>query len=237
MGVLMTSYEVIMSEFRRNPRPWPPRPSLAVRFDQAIVNAAGSLRRHWLGRAVFFSLIAACIGTVWWSAYVRLPLVKDSQAHVRRVYSLRHEIDRLKQGWRQDRMKKERDMLARYEMMLMPDLETLDTWLRDQVHAALALGMRVSWRIEAPRPESGIPADVQILPVLMKFDATSGPLDFASALKFLQSIISSGWHVDISRTDMTGRGEGMEHMTVTLRVWLKNSDEIHQLSHEGKEPA
>ncbi len=224
-----------MAEFRRNPRPWPPRPSLAVRFDQAIVYTLDSLKHHWLGRAVFFSLIAGCLGVVWWSVSVRLPLVKDSQAHIRRVYSLQQEVESLKQGWRQDQMKKERNTLASYELMLMPDLETLDAWLRNYAHAALARGMRVSWRIKAPEPKA--PADVQILPVLMKFDAVSGPLGFASALEFLQSMTSSGWHVDISRADMKGGGKGMEHVTVTFRIWLKSSDEIRQLGQEGNEPA
>jgi len=231
------SQDMLASANRRNnSRPPVPRFGVVARIDDMIVAIIENLKCGWVTRIVLLSMVILSLGCVWWSYSYRLPMVEGSKAYLKKVYTLQRDVEILKMGWHEGRMDQEKLSLSRHEKNTMPNLETMNAWLQQQVHAMQSLGFQVSWHINGQAPVSHDLSDMRIILVPLDIHQKSGYLDFRKALSVLIPVDSHGGRVEMANLRLDGDGKGMEKVTVDLRVWLKQSEDIDRLIHVEASP-
>jgi len=208
---------------RQVERPSPHRASWLIRVDQLVAHMIANLRYHWVGRAIFTIVLVLCLSSVWWSLHERLPLLKDSQAYIQKVNQLQTETETLKQQWRGNRVEQSENALHRHEVMLMPDMESVATWIETAVALAKADDFELSYSFGYAQQPSAYLDDIRVLPVTLSLAPMDGSFDLPAISRFFDSMTSGAWHVDIIRAELDGQAEGVEKITAELRVWMKKS--------------
>ena len=208
---------------RQADRPSPPRASWLIKIDQLVAHMIANLRYYWMGRAIFTTVLALCIGSVWWSLHERLPLLKGSQAYIQKLNQLQAETEILKQQWQGKKVEESGNALSRYEMTLMPDMETAATWVEAAVSLAEAEDFALSYSFgDAQQPSANLD-DIRILPVTLALSPRNGSFDLTTISRFFDAITSGAWHIDLIRAELNGHADGVEKITAELRVWMKKS--------------
>jgi len=146
---------------------------------------------------------------------------------------LQSEVEILKQQWRDARVVEVNDALARYETMLMPDMESVDAWIKQVMVQANMADMSVSYVIGDLEMPSIALNGVLFLRLSMTIESSKDDLSLSSLMTFFNGMTAGLWHVDVVQLEMDGQSEGVEKITVTLRVWMKASDELDQLMSKG----
>jgi len=218
---------------RQVDRPPNPPATWLVQADQLTARMMSNLRHHWKGRIVFTLLFVLCLGSLWWSLYERLPMLDGSKTYMKHLNHLQSEVEILKQQWRDARVVEVNDALARYETMLMPDMESVDAWIKQVMVQANMADMSVSYVIGDLEMPSIALNGVRFLRLSMTIESSKDDLSLSSLMTFFNGMTAGLWHVDVVQLEMDGQSEGVEKITVTLRVWMKASDELDQLMSKG----
>jgi len=217
---------------RRAFRPTPPQPPWLVQLDYALADLMADLRHHWPSRLVLILLTLTSIGCILWSLQERLPLLKLAQTSIQQVNMLQTEIEQLKEQWNAGDDAQINRQLNQYESMIMPNMDTMASWLDGAVATARSGKLTLSYHLLEPETVVETPGDMRLLPVSITLKSTGSPLSLSTALAYLRAIMPTQWHIDLVDVEMHGRSEGLQQVTAIYRIWITSSAGLKHLVAE-----
>lgn len=184
---------------------------------------ADHLNKGWVTRIIVALLAIASIAIILWSLNARLGLIYGAKSLLNQEQKIGHDIEMLKVKVQALQPEQLNDALAIAESNIMQGQGLLLKWLNSQIKEAKKRNLKLSYKIDKLEKASAKFPAYERLPIhlsLMPTEGTDPKMAYQDLILLARDIVSSPWRIDLDETSLTGNGEKIMSLNMTITVWM-----------------